>query len=52
MKEPDFPVALGVVYRDPATSFEQGFYAMHPTKMKRTAKVDDALRKTSTWWVE
>jgi 2-oxoglutarate ferredoxin oxidoreductase subunit beta len=52
MKEPDFPVALGIVYRDPATSFEQGFYAMHPTKMKRTAKVDDALRKTSTWWVE
>jgi 2-oxoglutarate ferredoxin oxidoreductase subunit beta len=52
MKEPEFPVALGVVYRDPATSFEQGFYAAHPTKMKRTAKVDDALRKTSTWWVE
>jgi 2-oxoglutarate/2-oxoacid ferredoxin oxidoreductase subunit beta len=52
MKEPDFPVALGVIFRDPATSFEQGFYATHPTKMKRTAKVDDALRKTSTWWVE
>lgn len=52
MKEPDFPVALGVIYRDPAISFEQGFYAAHPTKMKRTAKVDDALRKTSTWWVE
>jgi 2-oxoglutarate ferredoxin oxidoreductase subunit beta len=52
MNEPDFPVALGVIYRSPATSFEQGFYATHPTKMKRTAKVADALRKTNTWWVE
>jgi len=51
MKEPDFPVALGVIYRSPATSFEQGFYANHPTAMKRTAKVEDALRKTNTWWV-
>ena len=52
LKEPDFPVALGVIYRDPATSFEEGFYAAHPTKMKRTASVDDAMRKTNTWWVE
>jgi 2-oxoglutarate ferredoxin oxidoreductase subunit beta len=52
MKEPEFPVALGVVYRDPRPSFEQGFYASHVTGMKRTAKVADALRKTSTWWVE
>ena len=51
MKDPDFPVALGVIYRNPAISFEQGFYANHPTKMKRTASVADALRNTSTWWV-
>jgi 2-oxoglutarate/2-oxoacid ferredoxin oxidoreductase subunit beta len=49
---PDFPMALGVIYRNPATSFEQGFYAAHPTKMKRTASVNDAMRKTNTWWVE
>ncbi|MGD8340753.1 MAG: 2-oxoacid:ferredoxin oxidoreductase subunit beta [Gammaproteobacteria bacterium] len=52
LSEPDFPVALGVIYRSPATSFEQGFYASHPTAMERTAKVDDAMRKTNTWWVE
>jgi 2-oxoglutarate ferredoxin oxidoreductase subunit beta len=51
MAEPDFPVALGVIYRDPAPSFEQGFYAAHATGMKRTASVADAMRKTSTWWV-
>jgi 2-oxoglutarate ferredoxin oxidoreductase subunit beta len=52
LTEPDFPVALGVIYRNPATSFEQGFYAAHPTKMKRTASVDDAMRRSNTWWVE
>lgn len=52
LAEPDFPVALGVIYRNPATSFEKGFYAAHPTKMKRTASVDDAIRRTNTWWVE
>jgi 2-oxoglutarate/2-oxoacid ferredoxin oxidoreductase subunit beta len=52
LKEPDFPVALGVIYRNPATSFEKGFYAAHPTQMKRTGSVDDAIRRTNTWWVE
>ncbi len=51
MKEPALPVALGVVYRKPAPSFEQGFYANHPTKMQRKGSVDEAMRKTSTWWV-
>jgi 2-oxoglutarate ferredoxin oxidoreductase subunit beta len=49
---PDFPVALGVIYRNPATSFEKGFYANHATGMKRTGSVDDVMRKTNTWWVE
>jgi hypothetical protein len=51
MTEPAFPVALGVIYRNPAPSFEQGFYANHPTGMQRKGKVDEAMRKTSTWWV-
>ena len=46
LNEPEFPVALGVIYRRPATSFEQGFYANHPTGMKRTATVDDIMRKS------
>ncbi|MGD8322869.1 MAG: 2-oxoacid:ferredoxin oxidoreductase subunit beta [Gammaproteobacteria bacterium] len=49
---PDFPVALGVVYRNPAPSYEAGFYAHHVSGMKRTANVADALRKTNTWVVE
>lgn len=48
----EMPMALGVVYRDPAPSFETEFLAKHPTQMKRTAKVADALRQTSTWRVE
>src|SRR5690606_695779 len=49
---PEFPVALGVIYRNPAPRSEQEFVARHPTQMKRTAKIADALRQTSTWVVE
>ncbi len=52
MQQPEFPVALGVVYRDPQPSYEQSFVAHHATGMKRTVSVDDMLRKTNTWWVK
>jgi len=52
MAAPEFPVALGVVYRDPAESFESKFYRNHPTQLKRTGRVNDALRHTNTWWVK
>jgi 2-oxoglutarate/2-oxoacid ferredoxin oxidoreductase subunit beta len=52
MEAPALPVALGVVYRTPAPSFENQFLASHPTRMARTAKVADALRQTSTWSVK
>jgi 2-oxoglutarate ferredoxin oxidoreductase subunit beta len=48
---PELPVALGVVYRKPRPSYEASFYANHPTALKRTGRVADALRQTSTWWV-
>jgi 2-oxoglutarate ferredoxin oxidoreductase subunit beta len=51
MQHPRFPVALGVVYRAPRPSYESAFYANHPTGLKRTARVADALRQTSTWRV-
>jgi 2-oxoglutarate/2-oxoacid ferredoxin oxidoreductase subunit beta len=51
MTPPDFPMALGVIHRRPDTSFEQAFHANHPTGMKRTGRVDDAIRDSSTWWV-
>jgi len=52
MSAPEMPVALGVIYRDPVPSFEQAFYASHPTQMRRTGKVADALRQTNTWVVD
>jgi 2-oxoglutarate ferredoxin oxidoreductase subunit beta len=52
MTAPQMPVALGVVYRDPADSYEKSFYAAHKTAMQRTASVADMLRQTNTWWVK
>lgn len=52
MAPPDFPVAMGVVYRKPAESFEHAYRRRHPTQLKRTARVADALRATSTWRVK
>ena len=50
MDGPEFPVALGVIYDDPApASFDAGFWAQHPTGGKRTASVNDALRNASIW---
>jgi 2-oxoglutarate ferredoxin oxidoreductase subunit beta len=51
MSQPEFPVALGVVLRQPGVAFEKAFYANQPTKLKRTGKVADALRQTSVWRV-
>ncbi|WP_411818106.1 2-oxoacid:ferredoxin oxidoreductase subunit beta [Hyphococcus sp. DH-69] len=44
-----FPMPLGVIYRAPATSFDDAFWSHHPTQGKRTGKVADALRKGSVW---
>ena len=51
MPQPEFPVALGVVLRQPGVAFEKAYYANQPTKLKRTGKVADALRQTSVWRV-
>ena len=48
---PEFPVALGVILRQPGQSFEKSFYANQPTKLERKGRVADALRQTSTWTV-
>ena len=52
MAPPEFPVALGVVLRQPGQSFEKAYYANQPTKLARTGRVADVLRQTSTWHVE
>ena len=51
MQSPEYPTALGVIYRRPGESYEKRFYAAHPSGMKRTMKVADVLRKTNTWKV-
>ena len=45
----EFPMPLGVIYREPSTSFDDAFWKGHATEGKRTAKVADALRKGSVW---
>ncbi|HZF29899.1 MAG TPA: 2-oxoacid:ferredoxin oxidoreductase subunit beta [Gammaproteobacteria bacterium] len=52
MAPPEFPMALGVILRQPGSpSFEHAYYAHQPTKLERTARVADVLRQTSLWRV-
>ncbi|HET7131222.1 MAG TPA: 2-oxoacid:ferredoxin oxidoreductase subunit beta [Gammaproteobacteria bacterium] len=52
MAPPEFPMALGVILRQPGgQSFEKSYYAHQPTKLARTGRVADELRKTSVWRV-
>jgi len=45
------PVALGVLYRQPAQPFEDAFYTHHPTGMKRTKSVAEFIRGANSWRV-
>jgi len=45
------PVALGVIYRQPAQPFEDAFYEHHPTGMKRTKSVADFIKGPNSWTV-
>ncbi len=46
------PVALGVIYRQPAQSFEDAFYAQHPSRMRRAKRVTDFIKGPASWTVE
>ncbi|MEJ2274239.1 MAG: 2-oxoacid:ferredoxin oxidoreductase subunit beta [Woeseiaceae bacterium] len=46
------PVALGVIFRQPAQSFEDAFYAHHPSRMKRSKRVADYISGPSSWTVD
>ena len=46
------PVAMGVIYRQPATSFEDAFYAHHSTRMERTKSISDFIKGPSSWVVD
>ena len=45
------PVALGVIYRQPAESYEQAFYAQHPSRMKRKHSVAEFIKGPNSWTV-
>jgi len=45
------PVALGVIYREQAPSFEASFYTHHATRMQRTKSITDFIRGPSSWTV-
>ncbi len=52
MRQPEFPVALGVILRETGSpSFEKAYYAHQPTQLKRTGRVADVMRQTSVWRV-
>ncbi|HSG66791.1 MAG TPA: 2-oxoacid:ferredoxin oxidoreductase subunit beta [Gammaproteobacteria bacterium] len=51
MQAPRLPVALGVIRRVSAPTYEQAFLANHPTQLRRTKSVAEALRDTNTWRV-
>jgi len=46
------PVAMGVIYRQPAQSYENAFYAHHPSRMQRTKKTRDFIQGPSSWFVD
>ena len=46
------PVAMGVIYRQPAVSYEDSFYAHHPSRMQRTKSIGDFIKGPNSWTVE
>jgi 2-oxoglutarate ferredoxin oxidoreductase subunit beta len=46
------PVALGVIYKQPAEAFEHAFYSHHPTRMRRTKSVREFIKGPNSWTVE
>lgn len=45
------PMAFGVLYRQPAPTYEHNFYAQHPTNMIRSRSVADFIAGPSSWCV-
>lgn len=45
------PMALGVIYKNPADSFERSWYAARANGLERTSSVAEALHNTDTWTV-
>jgi len=54
LEPPNFPIALGVIYADPAPSYDQAVMSQMAAakKQKPDANVDALLRQGHTWTVE
>ncbi len=46
------PVAMGVIYRQPATAYEDTFYAHHKTGLRRERSVTEFIRGPNSWIVD
>ena len=46
------PVAMGVIYRQPAQTYEDAFYAHHPSRMRRVKKTRDFIKGPSSWSID
>jgi 2-oxoglutarate ferredoxin oxidoreductase subunit beta len=51
LEPPDFPVALGVLYHDPATPYEADVYAQVAAAGEPAGGMDELLRSARTWSV-
>lgn len=50
--ELNVPMVLGVIYRNPAESFEKAWYAPRKHGLNRTGTINDVLRASNTWTVK
>ncbi len=46
------PVAMGVIYRQHAQTYEDAFYASHVSEMRRVKKTRDFIKGPSSWKIE
>ena len=51
LEPPDFPVALGVLYHDPATPYEADVYKQVAESGKAVGGLNELLKSTKTWSV-
>ena len=53
MQPPNFPVAMGVIFRDPGVAFNDAFYAqIDKIKQEKPAiPVNELMHKGKTWTV-
>jgi 2-oxoglutarate ferredoxin oxidoreductase subunit beta len=54
MAAPDYPVALGVLYAEPAANYIEGLYGQREAvrNEKDAGRIDELLRRGHTWTVE